>query len=98
MSFKSILYSILTIVVSVALIFVVALMFAQNIILGIVGVILWAMAIAMVQRKAVDAATGLLDRLFAKYVVPILHAIIIVGLILCVLIPGAFYGVFWFLE
>lgn len=98
MSFKSILFSILTLVVSVALIFVVALMFAQNIILGIVGVILWAMAVAMVQRKAVDEAVGFFDKVFAKYIVPILHAIIIVGLILCVLIPGAFDGVFWFLE
>lgn len=98
MSFKSILFSILTIVVSAALFFVVAYMFAFNIILGIVGVILWGMVNVMLRHKALSEAIGLLDTLLAKYVVPILGAFVIIGLILCVFIPGAFNGVFWFMQ
>lgn len=43
-------------------------------------------------------STGLLDTLLAKYVVPILGALVIIGLILCVFIPGAFGDVFWFMQ
>lgn len=98
MSFKSILFSILTIVISAALFFVVAYMFAINIILGIVGIILWGAVNITLRHKAVSEATGLLDTLLAKYVVPILGALVIIGLILCVFIPGAFGDVFWFME
>lgn len=97
---KSIILSILAIVISAALLFVVAYMFAYNIILGIAGVIFWGMINATLLSKAADAATGFFDRLLAKYVVPIIGAILMTGLILCVIIPGALTsdGLFWFFK
>ena len=75
MSGKSILLSILSIVLFVAAIFGIVFLFKFSIIAGIPGIVLLVIPV-IVQRKAVSEANGLLDKLFAKFIVPVLFLVL----------------------
>lgn len=85
---KAIGLSILGMILFLGMLLGVIFLFTINWMLGIVGIILIAIFPRMLFSKAVDAANGRLTEMFAKFVAPILTAIVGVFLIL-----GAF---FWF--
>lgn len=71
MSGKSIFLSFLSVILFVGAVFAIVFLFKFTIIAGIAGVVLLIIPVA-VQRKALSASTGILDRLIAKFLVPAL--------------------------
>ena len=78
MSKKSILFSILSILLFVASIFAIVFVFKTQFLLGIVSILLLFIP-AFLQRKAIEEASGTVDKFIAKYVVLILA--VVIGLI-----------------
>lgn len=76
MSGKSLGWSIFAMIFFIGLLVGVVYLFMIYWLLGIVGVILLAIFPRMFFAKAVDAANGPLDTLIAKFVAPILSAVI----------------------
>lgn len=81
MSGKSILFSILALVLYAALIVGIVFMFKVQFIVGIIGIILLFIPFK-IQRKAIDEADGKFDQIFAKYIIAALLLIAIVFIIL----------------
>lgn len=81
MSGKSILYSILSLILYIAFLIGTVFLFKMQFILGIVGIALLFIPFKL-QRKAIDEASGVFDKIFAKYIIPILLAIAILFIIL----------------
>lgn len=77
MSLKSILYSIIAIVLAGGLLFLDIVLFGIASILGIVGIVLILVLPGFFLHKARSNASGLLDRLLARLIAPIL--IVVVG-------------------
>ena len=77
MSFKSIFLSILTVILFWGLAILTVFLFGVELIAGIAGLVVTLVIPPIVMRKAIGAANGFLDRLFAKFVVPVL---VLVGL------------------
>ena len=77
MSGKSILYSVLAILSGGGLLFLDVILFGIQTILGIIGVILTLIIPGALLTKAKNEASGVLDRILAKFIAPIL--IIVVG-------------------
>ena len=75
MSGKSILLSILSVVLFIGVVFVIAFAFSVNFLFGILAIILMIIPAAL-QRKALSASCGIIDRLIAKFIVPILFVVI----------------------
>ena len=83
MSIKSIIFSILSVLVFSGLLFVtVFILFGMNTILGIVGVIVTAVVTSALTGAAVKSSKGFIDKLLAKIIVPIVIILIIGGLLL----------------
>ena len=82
MSWKSIRFSIYTIILYCVLLFGVAFLFSINVVLGFVGVVLWIVIPMKIRNKAVDEASGVFDKILAKYIVPIIAALLVLGIIL----------------
>ena len=72
MSIKSILYSIFTVVLFCGLLAVSMFLFNIDAIWGIVGIVVTVIVTSIFFRKAVVTATGILDKLLAKVLVPVL--------------------------
>ena len=77
MSEKSILYSVLAILSGGGLLFLDVILFGIQTILGIIGIILTLIIPGALLTKAKNEASGVLDRILAKFIAPIL--IIVVG-------------------
>ena len=75
MSGKSILFSILAVLLFGAVLFGIIFIFKTSIVAGIFSLLLLALPV-MLQRKAIDAADGTVDKYFAKFGVPLLAAVI----------------------
>lgn len=75
MNKKSILFSILSIVLFILIVFATVALFKMNLLLGILGIVMLIFP-AILQRKALDEAEGLLDKLLAKYIVPVLIVVL----------------------
>lgn len=75
MSGKSILLSILSVLLWIGTIFAIAFLFSFTLIAGIAGIVLLIFPVIL-QRKAVSSATGILDKLIAKIIVPILCVVL----------------------
>lgn len=71
MSGKSILYSILSILLFVGVVFAIVFLFKFHFLLGIAGFVLLIIP-ELVRRKAISASYGFFDKLIAKFVVPVL--------------------------
>lgn len=82
MSFKSILLSILTLVFMVGGLFGIVFLFGINVALGIVGIVAWLFIPTMMRGKALDAANGPIDRVIAKYILPVVAAVLTIGTII----------------
>ncbi|MCH5155302.1 MAG: hypothetical protein J1F69_01725 [Clostridiales bacterium] len=71
MSKKSIFYSILSVILFVIAIFGIVYIFKFSIVAGIGGIVLLIIP-AFFQRKALDEAEGIIDKVIAKFIVPAL--------------------------
>lgn len=71
MSGKSILFSILAVILFAGVLAGIIFLFKTSIIVGIFSLLLLALPV-MLQRKALDAADGTVDKYFAKFGVPLL--------------------------
>ena len=76
-SWKSILYSILSVVLTAALLLADTFLFGIETILGIIGIVLILIVPGVMLRKAKREARGILDKLIALLIAPAL--ILIVG-------------------
>lgn len=86
MSGKSILLSILSVLLFVGVVFVIAFAFSFNILIGFASIVLLILPV-LLQRKALDKASGIIDKLIAKFIVPV---IFVLGAL------GAIFGIaFW---
>lgn len=81
MSTKSIILSIIALLLSVGIIVAIVFMFKLHFILGIVGIALLFIPLK-IQQKALNEASGTFDKVFAKYIVPVLLLIAIVFIVL----------------
>ena len=86
MSWKSIRFSIYTILLFCGLL--VGIVFLWNIyfVLGIVGIVLLLVFPGMLMRKAIREASGFFDTLFAKYITPGAAAVLGVFIILTMVV------------
>jgi len=75
MSGKSIRFSIYSIVLFALAVLGIIYIFKFNILMGIAGVVLLVFPV-MIQRKALDEASGNFDKILAKYIVPVLAIVI----------------------
>lgn len=75
MSGKSLLLSILSVLLFWGLLAVTVFLFSIYWILGILGIVMVLVIPAILVRKAIISANGILDKLIAKYVVPALMLI-----------------------
>ena len=75
MSGKSILYSVLAVVLASGLLFADVFLFGLNAVLGIVGIVLILVIPGVLIRKAINEANGVLDKIIAKFIAPILIVI-----------------------
>ena len=71
MSFKSIRFSIYSLILFVGLIFGIVFLFKFHFLMGIIGIVLLLIP-AKLQRIAIDEANGKADKFIAKYLVLIL--------------------------
>ena len=88
MSLKSILYSVFAVLLAGGLLVADVVLFGIATILGIVGIVLILIVPGILLRKARNEASGVLDKIIAKFIAPIL-----------ILVVGAFtiLGIFfWF--
>ena len=69
MSWKSIRFSLYAIILFCACVVGIVFLFKFSVLLGIAGVVLLILP-AMLQRKAMDEASGKIDKLIAKFIVP----------------------------
>jgi len=69
MSGKSIRFSIYSIVIFIAVVLGIIYLFKYNILMGVVGIVLLFLP-AKLQRIALDEASGKVDKIIAKYIVP----------------------------
>ena len=81
MSFKSILLSILSLILFIAVVVGVVFLFKTQFILGFLGALLILIPIKL-NRKAIDEANGNIDKAFAKYVVPVLVFVALIFVVL----------------
>lgn len=88
MSWKSIGLSILSVVITVGLLFGTTYLFMIHVMLGVIGIVLLIVIPQFTMRKAMNSATGLIDNVIAKYIMPAvtiicaaLTVMIILGLI-----------------
>lgn len=88
MSGKSILLSILSVLLFIGVVFVIAFAFSFNILIGFASILLTIFP-TLLQRKALSTATGILDRIIAKFIVPVLF---VLGAL------GAIFGIAFWLE
>ena len=82
MSLKSILYSILSVLLFYALLAVTVILFSIYWLLGLLGIVMVLVIPPILTRRAIVAACGILDKLIAKYIVPVLMLIGIVAVLL----------------
>lgn len=94
MSWKSLGFSIFTFVLTIGLLFVATFLFMVGPVLGIIGIVILIIVPQIMMRKALNMATGIIDIVVAKYIMPI--AIIIVGsmavMMILNIIPNPFYN------
>ena len=81
MSGKSILFSILSLITFIGVIFAIVFMFKAHFMLGLVGLALIFIPITL-NRKAASEASGKIDEWLAKYIVPVLALIGVVFIVL----------------
>lgn len=86
MSWKSIGLSILAIVVTIGLLFATTFLFMLNTVLGIIGIVILIVIPQILMRKARDEATGIIDKIIAKFIMP--AANIICGAIVVMMLLG----------
>ena len=75
MSKKSIFLSILSIILFAGVLVGIILLFKTHFMFVILGVLLFAFPVIL-RNKAMDAASGTIDKIIAKYIVPILAVVL----------------------
>lgn len=75
MNKKSILLSIFSVLLFIVVVFAIVFLFKFMIIAGIAGIVLLIFP-AILQRKALSEATGIIDKLIAKFIVPVLFVVL----------------------
>lgn len=75
MSGKSIILSILSVLLFIVMVFAIVFLFKFSIIAGIAGFVLLIFPVTL-QRKALSEASGIIDKMIAKFIVPILFLVL----------------------
>lgn len=75
MSGKSIVQSIISVLLFCAVIVATVFLFKTSIPLGFIGIVMLVIP-EIVRRKALSNATGIIDKLIAKFIVPILFLVL----------------------
>ena len=75
MSGKSIMLSVLSVLLFVGLLVATIFLFRIEWIVGVAGIVVMVFVPPIVVRKAYTAASGILDRLIAKFIVPVLFLV-----------------------
>ena len=75
MSLKSIIFSIFALLVFYGLVIATIVLFGIDLILGIVGIVLVLVIPPILVRRAIKSANGLIDKLIARIVVPVLYLV-----------------------
>ena len=75
MSGKSIVQSIISVLLFCATIVAIVFLFKTSILLGIAGIVLLIIP-ELIRRKALSNASGLIDKLIAKFIVPVLFLVL----------------------
>ena len=81
MSAKSIILSIVSLVLYVGILVGMVFMFKVHFMLGIVGIALLFIPFK-IQRKAINEASGKFDEIFAKYIIPVILVVALLFVIL----------------
>lgn len=82
MSIKSLLCSILSVVFFVGFVVLTIILFGINVFLGVLGIVLTLVIPPILVRKAYHEASGIIDKLIVKIIVPVLSLIGIVAVLL----------------
>ena len=82
MSLKSLLYSIFGVLLFFGLLVGSLILFGINAVLGIVGIVVMLAVTSLLIQKAVASANGLIDKLIAKIVVPVVMLLGLAGILL----------------
>lgn len=75
MSLKSIIFSIFAVLLFYGLVITTIVLFGIDVILGIVGIVLTLTIPPILVRRAISSANGVIDKLLARIVVPILYLV-----------------------
>lgn len=86
MSWKSLGLSILSLIITIGLLFACVFLFSMQAILGIIGIVLLVVIPIIIRHKALNEAKGIVDRVFAKFIIPIVT--VLVGVISVFVILG----------
>lgn len=86
MSWKSIGLSILSLVITIGLLFGTTFLFMIHYVLGIIGIILLIVVPLGIRHKALGEASGIIDKVIAKYIMP--AATVIIAAIAVMIIIG----------
>ena len=81
MSTKSIILSIIALILTIGIIFGTVFMFKLHFIIGLIGVALLFIPLK-IQQKAISEANGTFDKIFTKFIVPILLFVAIIFIVL----------------
>ena len=81
MSKKSIMFSVLAMVLFVAVLFGIVNIFKIGVLFGILSIFLLILPVTL-QRKALDEANGGFDKIFAKYIVPTFAVVATIGFVM----------------
>ncbi len=81
MSIKSILLSILSLILYAGMIVGIVFLFRVQFIVGLIGIIALIIPF-LVQRKAIGLANGKFDKFFSKYIIPTILAVALVFVVL----------------
>lgn len=82
MSLKTIIYSILSVLLFWGFLIVTLVLFGFNVVLGIIGIVLTLTIPPILMRRALSSSNGILDKIIAKFVVPILYLVGLAAILL----------------
>ena len=73
MSLKTIIYSIISVILFWGFLILTLVLFGINGVLGIIGIVLTLTIPPILMRRALSSSKGIIDKLIAKIIVPVLY-------------------------
>lgn len=82
MSLKTIIYSIISVLLFWGFLILALVLFGFNVVLGIIGIVLTLTIPPILMRRALASSKGILDKMIAKFIVPILYLVGLAAILL----------------